>query len=299
MNSHVYEPRVSRRTIRHKIRGIDYAVSEWGDPADPLMVYLHGWGDCGATLQFVIDHFERDWFVVAPDFRGFGGTVTESSAYWFPDYLADVDRLLDIYAADTSVRLVGHSMGGNVAGLLAGSTPQRVRAFVNIEGFGLPDSDPEQAPARYRQWLQTGRSSLAFAAYTSYSALAERLQKRSPRMHSAQAEFVARCWAKERDGQICLRADPLHKLPNAVLYRRAESEACWRNVTADVLLIAGSESEFGRQRDAGSAHGGASLPFPSVTTATIADSGHMLHFEAPAALADVIEEFLTALPEVS
>ncbi len=291
--SDIYQSRVPRRVVQQHIRGVRYEISEWGDRAHPLIVYLHGWGDCAATFQFVVDQLSQDWFVVAPDWRGFGGSTIDAQAYWFPDYLADLDQMLATYSPDDPVRLVGHSMGANVAGLFAGAMPERVSAFINIEGFGLADVDPADAPSRYRRWIEESRSLPRFSSYEDFSALAQRVSKRCPNAGQGVAEFVARAWAEEREGQICLRADPRHKLPNAVLYRRAESEACWRNVTAPVLLVAGSDSEFAAPTDPRPELGIHDLPFASATVATIPKSGHMLHFEAPAALAAEIEAFFT------
>ena len=289
--SEVYQPRVARRTARHNVRGVRYEVSEWGDRDAPMMVYLHGWGDCAGTFQMVVDQFNGDWFVVAPDWRGFGGSSVDTQAYWFPDYLADLHQLLAIYSPDAPVRLVGHSMGANVAGLYAGTMPERVAAFVNIEGFGLTDSNPADAPKRYRRWIEESRRSPVFSDYDNFSALARRVKKRSPRAADAITEFVARAWAEERDGRISLRADARHKLPNAVLFRRAESEACWRNVVAPVLLLAGGESEFAEPADARIDVGIGDLPFGSATVETIENAGHMMHFEAPTELAGHIEAF--------
>lgn len=84
-----YRPGVTRRVSEHDIRGIRYAVSEWGDRDSPLIFLLHGWGDCSATFQFVVDAFKRDWFVVAPDWRGFGDSGWNASSYWFPDYIPE------------------------------------------------------------------------------------------------------------------------------------------------------------------------------------------------------------------
>ncbi len=84
-----------------------------------------------------------------------------------------------------------------------------------------------------------------------------------------------------------LRADPLHKLPNPVLYRRAEALACCHAVSAATLLVSGSESPIAR--DAGQQ---AALMFPHSRRVEIDNAGHMLHFEAPAALAAAIESFL-------
>lgn len=282
-----------RRTTRYSIRGFDYAVSEWGERGKPMFFWLHGWGDCSSTFQLVADRLERDWHVVAPDFRGFGESRGEAASYWFPDYLADLDSLIALHSPSEPVRLVGHSMGANIAGLYAGSFPERVSAFINVEGFGLRDTSPDEAPARYRQWIEALQSPQAYGEYDDFGAFAAKLRKRNPRMSEEAANFVAHCWAEDTDGRVRLRADPLHKLPNPVLYRRAESEACWRQVEAPVLLVAGADSAF-----AGGDHdfldtGSLDLPFPGAERHVIRDAGHMMHFEAPGELARVIESFLS------
>lgn len=286
-----YEPRVAVRASSHRIRGVDYHVNEWGDVGQPLIVFLHGWGDAGATIQFVVDELSRDWHVIAPDWRGFGRTNCHASSYWFPDYLADLDCLLAEYSPSDPVRLVGHSMGANVGGLFAGVMPERVCAFVNVEGFGLADSDPGDAPERYREWLEQGRAVPAFASFEDFDKLARHVQRRSPHMTLPQARFVAEAWAIAGEDGLQLRADPAHKLPNAVLYRRAEAEACWRKVVAPVLLVAGAESNILEMAGDVLRENNQALPFPDCRALVIDDAGHMLHFEAPQALAAAIEEF--------
>ena len=291
-----YRPKVPRRSSRHAIRGVDCHVNEWGDRSDPLLLFLHGWGDCGATFQFVVDSLAHDWFVVAADWRGFGLSAESSAgaaAYWFPDYLADLDALLAIYAGNAAVRVVGHSMGANVAGLYAGVMPERVEAFVNVEGFGLQDSDPAAAPANYRRWIEAGRAGGAYSTYPSFEALAARIVKRNPRVPLDRALFVARQWAvRDEAGTVRLRADPAHKLPNAVLYRRAEAEACWSRITARVLRVCGADSTFAAAACAWPDPARAKAADRAGEPVMITGSGHMVHFEHPAKLAAVIETFL-------
>jgi len=284
----IYRPKVARAERNLRIRGVDYCVYEWGEPDAPLLVYLHGWADTGSTFQFVVDELQADWHVIAPDWRGFGRSQCNCSSYWFPDYIADLHELLGNYSPADSVRLVGHSMGANVASLYAGTMPERVRAFINIEGFGLLDSDPDDAPARYRSWIEGEALAQEFSRYASFEELTARINKRHPAMADSEAAFVAREWAKqESDGVIHLRADPRHKLPNPVLYRRAETLACCRSVTAETLLIVGGDSTFAEH-----VAGAADPMFPDSSSVSIAGAGHMLHFEAPRALAVAIEEFL-------
>ena len=282
-----FEVRHQRRQRVLPVRGIDYVIYEWGDPSAPLLVYLHGWADTGSCFQFVADELASDWFIVAPDWRGFGRTASRAEAYWFPDYLADLDAILEAYSGGQAARLVGHSMGANVGSLYAGTMPEKVSAFVNVEGFGLMETDPNQAPHRYREWIESSREEPSWSTYESIDALARRIAKRNPNMGDKRAAFVASEWAKEDGvGAVTLRADPNHKRPNAVLYRRAEAEACWRQMVAKVLLIAGSDSPFAEQF--GSV---ASLPFPNARSVTIDGTGHMIHFEQPGALAREIRKF--------
>lgn len=286
-----YHPKTAPRPAGHRVRGVDYHVNEWGDRSHPLLLMLHGWGDCGATFQFVVDALVREWFVVAPDWRGFGRSFDAgrgAPAYWFPDYLADLDALLRIYSPDAPARLVGHSMGGNVAGLYAGVMPERVAAFVNIEGFGLPDRDPMDAPDNYRLWIEASRDPAPWTVYDSYTALAARLRKRNPGLSPDRALFVAKQWATDDGaGTVRLRADPAHKLPNAVLYRRAEAQACWSRITAPVLRVCGADSGF---RAAAEDFPGRGRPVETIET--IVGAGHMVHLEQPEALAAAIESFL-------
>ncbi len=268
------------------MRGADYCIYEWGNPDAPTVFLLHGWGDSGATFQFVVDASSEDWRFIAPDWRGFGRSSVDCQSYWFPDYLADLHELLEQYSPHEPARLVGHSMGANAASLYAGAMPKRVRAFVNIEGFGLPDSDPANAPRRYRLWIAAPRS--GFSEYESLDQLASRIRQRSPGMSRAAALYVAGEWAETADdGKVRLRADPLHKLPNPVLYRRAEAEACWRAIEADMLLVTGARSDLANELG-----GVFRQMYPKATGVRIDDAGHMVHFEAPESLASSIEGFL-------
>lgn len=283
-----YVPLVQRRLQSKSIRGVDYRINEWGDENAPLLIYLHGWADTGSTFQFVVDALKSDWRVIAPDWRGFGRTVHRCESYWFPDYLADLHVLLEEYSPAIPARLVGHSMGANVASLYAGTMPERVSGFVNVEGFGLPDSDPADAPQRFRDWLESAAKPLEFSSYADFESLAQKIRKRSPALTEPQANYIAREWAFEEGGRVRLRADPSHKLPNPVLYRRAEAAACWRNVSAEVLLVSGDRSDFASRF--GSVD---DLPFPNKRLALLEGTGHMIHFEAPGALAEQIEQFFS------
>jgi len=280
------------------IRGLRYHCRCWGNARAPMLFMLHGWMDVSASFQFLVDSLRAEWRVVAPDWRGFGLTEwAQGGAYWFPDYFADLDRLLGHFQPEGPVTLIGHSMGGNVAAMYAGIRPERVGRLVNLEGFGLAGTRAEKAPGRYARWLdELAETKPAFRDYESFDALAGRLRRNNPRLGEDRASFLARHWGKAKaDGRIELASDPAHKLLNPILYRSEEAEACWRRVTAPALWVAGAESkapEMLKLSDAELATRKAC--FRQLSERVIAEAGHMLHHDQPEALAAMVEEFLSA-----
>jgi pimeloyl-ACP methyl ester carboxylesterase len=276
-----------------KIRELRYHVRRWARPGAPKMVLLHGWMDVSASFQFMVDALRGEWDVYAPDWRGYGLTAWgKGDCYWFADYIADLDFLLQ-NISEAPVNLVGHSLGGNVAALYAGTRPERIGKLVNLEGFGLRATRPEQAPERYAKWLEELRAPPQLRPYDGFAELADRLRKGNKRLSKERADFLARHWGQEKDGKVVLRADPAHKIVNATLYRYEEALACWKKVTAPVLWVEGEEwdtlKSFGPNAGQLIERRAA---FPRLQHVSIPQSGHMLHHDQPEALAHAIEAFL-------
>ena len=276
-------------------RGLMFHLYRWpGSDPQPL-VLLHGWGDSGETYQFLVDCFTAERTCIAIDMRGFGRTQRPADGYWFPDYLADLDALLDELAPDAPVDLVGHSMGGNIAMLYAGVRPRRIRRLVNLEGFGMTRTTPDQAPARYAQWLDDVKHGVEFNVYDSYEQLLRVLARRNPRTPKDRLDFIARSWGRVReDAKIELRADPKHKRVNPVLYSREQAEACWRAIEAPLLFVLGDQSDLVKRMGDELEQSRLRALFRTGTFASIADAGHMMHHERPEEVAALIEEFLEA-----
>lgn len=274
-------------------RGLSFHLYRWPGTEPRPVVLLHGWGDTGETWQFVVDALSGHLSLVAFDARGFGRTDWPADGYWFADYLADLDALLDQIAPDEPVDLVGHSMGGNVATVYAGVRPQRVRRVVNLEGFGLPRTAADQAPAHYREWLDELKRTVEFSTYDDFTQFVRVLARRNPRTAASHLDFIARSWGRQRaDGRIELRADPRHKRMSALLYQRDQAEACWQQVTAPLLFVVGDESEHARRMSEEIDPTRLRSLFRDVTFATVRGAGHMLHHEQPARIAELIDDFL-------
>ncbi len=288
------EPR--HETVR--VRGLDMHLTRWGpEPSESVLpvFLLHGWLDSGETFQFMVDALERDWPLVALDWRGFGRSEWPQQGYWFPDYLGDLDALLDLLSPATPARIVGHSMGGNIACSYAGIRPERVRCIVNLEGFGLARTSPGQAPARLRKWLDQLKTPSVRKEYASFEELAGIIRFRYPRFSAVQAAFVARTWGKlDSDGQVRLAGDPRHHWVNPVLYKREDAEACWRALRAPLLMLMGEESDILAKLGDDGALSAFRAIFPTMEIARIPGAGHMLHIERPELVAPQVESFLAS-----
>ena len=265
--------------------------------------------DVAASYQFMVDAlsdaFAAGRTVIAPDWRGFGETTfaegrAQADNYWFPDYLADLDFLLDHYVQHTPVDLVGHSMGGNVAMIYAGVRPERIRRLVNLEGFGLPAAKPAQAPGRYVKWMDElkslHRGDLGLKSYADAAGVATRLMKTNPRLSLDKANWLASHWARpDAAGQWRILGEAGHKITSANIYRAEETLEIYQRISAPVLAVE-ALSDSMHQWYAGKytlANYHERLKHvPNARVAVIEDAGHMLHHDQPEQLAQLIEGFL-------
>ena len=300
------EPYVERRPGLSRfltVRGLRYHVLQWGDeslvrPDRPPLVMVHGWMDVAASFQFVVDAFAADRLVLAPDWRGFGLTETQpaTDTYWYPDYLGDLEALLDQIAPGRAVDLAGHSMGGNVVMLYAGVRPQRIRKLVNLEGFGMPQTQPHQAPKRYAQWLDELKEPARLRDYASLDEVAERLRKTNPLLPAQRAAWLAGHWSRRRDdGRWEILGDPAHKRINPALYQKAEVLECWKRIEAPVMWVEGDRTDMTKwwgNRYPREDFESRLAVIASLERHVLSPAGHMLHHDQPQRLAGHIESFL-------
>ncbi|HEY6513923.1 MAG TPA: alpha/beta fold hydrolase [Burkholderiaceae bacterium] len=305
MTANTYAVRRPAQSRHVAVRGLRYHVHLWGDLGAatrerPLLLWMHGWMDVGASLQFVVDAMRGERVIAAPDWRGFGRTAAPpaTDSYWFADYLGDLDALIDALSPSWPLDLAGHSMGGNVVMTYAGARPERIRRLVNMEGFGLPQANPDQAPDRLRQWLDELKTAQRLKPYATLADVAARLVKNNPRLNTGHAAWLAAHWSERRDdGQWHVLGDPAHKRVNPYLYRKDEILEGWKRIGAPLLWIEGDETDPDRwwgHRYPRSEFEARLALVRHVQRVRLSPCGHMLHFDQPQALAAAIERFLDA-----
>ncbi len=287
-----YEPRRAPWQEDIDVRGLRYRLTWWGERTSAPIVLLHGFLDSGATWQFLVDRLPPDWTFVAPDWRGFGDSEWAPGGYWFPDYFADLDVLLDALVPHSRAKVIGHSMGANVAKMYGGIRTQRLQWLVNLEGLGMRPTRPEEAPQRYEKWLDEVRDPFKEGRYASVEELASILRMRNPRLTRPTSAFLACAWSRPvpPGSEVQLRFDPRHRFVNPILYRREEAQACWARLEVPMLLVLGEHSDIRKRVPQTSEEEWHAL-FKRLRIVTIPGTGHMMHHEDPASVARHIVAF--------
>lgn len=275
-----------------RVRGLRYHVRRWGADDAPKLFMAHGWMDVSETFDRVAQALLPRFQVLVPDWRGFGYTEWPQDGYWFPDYVADLDGIADHYSPREPILLAGHSMGAQISSLFAGARPARVKKLAILDGLFMPDMDVNSAPERYSKWLDgvkiAGRQP---PTYDSFEYLATRVQKRHPHLSLERCGFIARCWAKQNaKGKIELLCDPKHLLDMPRPYRQLEAELLWARITAPTLFIDGGKSPFPKLLGAQEVARRRAL-FRDRAETAISEAHHMLHFDAPEKLAELLSGF--------
>jgi len=195
---------------------------------------------------------------------------------------------------------VGHSMGGNVVMMYAGTRPERIRRLVNLEGFGMAGTQPAQAPTRMAKWLDELKAQRAgdntLKAYPDAAGVATRLMKTNRRLGQDKADWLAQHWARPGpDGQWRILGDSAHKVINPYLFHVEEALAMYRRISALVLVVEASDDSLSQwwkgQYTLAEFHERLKS-VPQLEQAVIQDAGHMLHHDQPQALAALLEKFM-------
>jgi pimeloyl-ACP methyl ester carboxylesterase len=280
-----------------KVHGISHQFYFWGTPQKPKLFLFHGWLDTGAGFDFLCEHLKKRFFCIAPDLRGYGrsGHTKNPLGYFFYEYMADLHAIFHRFSPKEKVRILGHSLGGAISSFYAGTFPERVGHFINVEGFGFRNPPPERGPERVRNWIETLHSQ-RFRMFPNLEAFVERLMQSNPRLPLERARFLAKYLTKKTNGKFIMAADPKHKLPEPTLFSKPLFYAFWRQIQARCLLVSAAQTnmkdwmgvdDFEKEIEERLS------AFPAGSRrVTIPECGHMVHHERPEELAKVVLKFL-------
>jgi pimeloyl-ACP methyl ester carboxylesterase len=261
----------------------------------PRLLAVHGWLDNGAGFAALAEALPECEFL-ALDLAGHGRSAwrPETGSYVLVDHLPDLLQVLDALQWSDAV-LLGHSMGGAIATLLAVAAPERVRALICIDALGPLSLDEADAPARLRRALKArDEPRPRRRVFRSVEeAVSQRAQLNG--LQPAAARSLVERGLAEVDGGFVWAADPRLQLPSAVPMSEAQVRSLLRAIIQPTLVLAAEEPD-------------PRLPrmnveerlscIPQVQVRRL-PGGHHLHLAEPEPAAGAIREFLDALAERS
>ena len=119
---------MSRRIVN--TNGAAIQIAEAGD-GEPALIFLHYWGGSSRTWEGVIDRLGGRPSTVALDQRGWGGSVATDGRYDLGAMADDAEAVVHALGLHRYV-LVGHSMGGKVAQIVATRRPKELVGMVLV-----------------------------------------------------------------------------------------------------------------------------------------------------------------------
>ena len=275
-------------------RNLRIHYAEWPGPAGPPVVLLHGWMDIARSWDPVAERLSKRHRVLALDFRGHGlsGWVGPGGYYHFPEYVLDVQAIVETAAGGGPVYLIGHSMGGMVGSLFAGTFPEKILRFANLEGFGPPDMQHGVAPKRFADWTAAvlTQGEKPAKTYKTLEEAAARMRKSNPRLSEEFSKHLAfHGTEKGLDGLLRFRFDPWLKTTSPQPFYLLQAQAFWKRITCPTLGVVGEVSAFKQM-----------IPdwrsrmesYPDMRIVEIPGTGHMMHHEKPGELSEILLEFL-------
>ena len=275
------------RPTRIEVRGLGLVLWELSPPGalGPPILCLHGWIDQAHAFAAAAAGQPGRW--LALDQRGCGAAdpLPPGSYPYLADMVADLDAVVEHIGEP--VYLVGHSMGGTLALLYAAARPEKVLRLVVIEGLGsLPGSEPCQLP-RLTAFLSGLRSPPAPMAVDSPEDAAARLRRRHPGLSEAHAAALAAQGTRQGpDGRWRWSFDPLHIVKGPYPPSEAHLQDFLRAIGCPTLLVWGSAGWYPAETI------NARAPLLEKAEQITLPGGHMLPYEAPAALGAAITNFV-------
>jgi pimeloyl-ACP methyl ester carboxylesterase len=226
----------------------------WGDPADPLVLCLHGAYDHGRMFDGLAPRVAAlGYHVVAVDLRGHGDSGPLDTGFAWTLLHLDVALLIK-HLGGGPVGFVAHSFGGGQAIGVAGAFPDLVRWIVNIDGLGPPEESmlpPDKIPEAVQQSFARTDNALLKARrpWASLEEMAAYRGRNNPRLPPAWVMHLVRHGARAVEGGWVWKADPMFGVGVPSEFNVAMLEAEMRLVRCPVLVLTGDQDDTWRDHD--------------------------------------------------
>lgn len=267
----------------------------WGDPADPLVLCLHGAYDHGRMFDGVAPRVaELGYHVVAVDLRGHGDSGPLDTGFAWTLLHLDLALLIK-HLGGAPVGFVAHSFGGGQAIGVAGAFPELVRWVVNIDGLGPPADSmlppDELSEAVQQSFVRTDRALLSpRRPWGSLEEMAAYRGRNNPRLPADWVMHLVRHGAREVEGGWVWKADPMFGIGTPSEFNVAMLEAEMRRVECPVLVLTGDQEDTWREHDDEELE--VRTSWLRARLEVVAGTGHYVHIEDPDATVAHLASFV-------
>ena len=268
---------------------------DWGNPQAPPLILLHGGQDHCRNWDWVAQDLRRDYHILAPDLRGHGDSAySPSGDYSMSAYVYDLAQLIHQQRL-APVRIIAHSLGGNIALRYTGVYPDTVAKLVAIEGLGPSPAMLEKRAARgvgerMRAWVEEKRA-LAGRSPRRYLTIEEalaRMQAENRHLTPDQARYLTvHGVSQNEDGTYSWKFDNYVRSWSPVDVTQDEMHELWGNITCPALLVYGKESWASNPSEDGRLK-----YFKTARVAAFEGAGHWVHHDRLDAFLAEVRAFL-------
>jgi pimeloyl-ACP methyl ester carboxylesterase len=228
------------RELSLELPHLRLAAQAWGDPRLPRLLALHGWLDNAASFDRLAPLLCEHFHIVALDLPGHGrsGHRPPGTWYHYVDYLGDALAAADALGW-TQFGLLGHSLGGAVASMLAAACPQRIERLFLIEALGPLTAEVDQTLSLLQRAISQrhGLPAKALRVFASEAEAAQTRAKAGDLSLEAAQIMVARGIKAVVGGGFTWSSDPRLTLTSPQRYIEAQVLAVLDELRVPAQLI--------------------------------------------------------------
>ncbi|XP_068583782.1 serine hydrolase-like protein [Cebidichthys violaceus] len=267
----------------------------WGPDHGRPVLCLHGWADNCGTFNTLIPLLPKEYRYVAVDLAGHGLSSHRHPGvfYSFPEYVMDVCRVAEaLHWSHFSI--IGHSMGGNVAGMFSALYPEMVDSVVLLDSYGFLPVDQKEMRQGMDEMFQFEKQSeeKKRRVYT-YENAVERLSAANPTLSERSVHILLERGLVQVEGGMAFTRDLRINVKNIVRINLEQSLELQSEIKAPILVVLaedGFEKFVGHNKKSASAIVQAYRDRKHTLVTVPGD--HHVHLNDPEVVAPLVSDFL-------
>ncbi len=268
------------KIIHEEVNGIRIGVYKDLEGEGPVLTFIHGFPGQISNWKYQLEYFRGKFSLVAYDQRGFG-TSDKPERVSFKEYLSDLEALLrKLGLKDEDVVLIGHSFGGMVSEWYAGAHP--------VKGLVLIGSLVEMKPDVTDRIIWHLPPFLWKPPLFSDNFLTRRLYRKMFFSPSTPEEVFKDFM---RDNKEYIESLPAHVFRYSRYYVNHSAEEALKRIKCPTLIIVGEDDVVTPPRESERIH----RLVPNSKLIVLERSGHMVLYEKPDEINQLIENFVKEL----